>query len=177
MTVLPWPAGRAPRRSSTPRAEIADPSPGTVLHTLVSDIPGPRGETAPERAARFEAQLAEVLSYTPRDAVEAMLAVQCVVLRLVTEDAQRDAARPGLPPDLARDIPRSVRQMTKLTAKMKRTLRDWQDRPLPAVDSAAFRAVEPPAPAPLPDPDAYDETAEAFSAIIVPLHPAPRMLQ
>lgn len=176
MTLLPWPAGRVRHRSAKPRELIVDPLPKTVLHTLVSDIPGPPGETGAARATRFEAQLAEVLAFNPRDSVEAMLAVQCVVLRLVAEDAHRDAARPNLTPALARKIPRGARELTKLAAEMQAMLRERQTHPAAKMDPALFRSLGLEAFL-VPGPDAFDDTAEAVSAIIVPLHPAPKMLQ
>ena len=77
----------------TTRNLIVDPLPKSVLHQLVANLPGPKHETDAARAARFEAQLAEVLSFNPRNSAEAMLATHCIMLRLVGEDAHRDAGR------------------------------------------------------------------------------------
>jgi hypothetical protein len=174
MTILPWPANRPSRRPRSTRDLIVDPLPLSVLHSIVSNLPGPKSETEPRRAVRFEAQLAEVLSYKPRNSADAMLATHCIMLGLMAEDMHRDAARPDLDPAQAKKFLRSAKQFEKLRADMKKTLERRQTRPLGKMDPAMFIALG------LeqflvPDPEAMPE--EAFSAVIVPLHPAPKTLQ
>jgi hypothetical protein len=147
--------------------------PLSVLHQLVADIPGPRGETGAERASRFAAQLAEVLTYNPRNSAEAMIATHCILLRLLAEDAHRDSVRPHRHTAVAG---RSAKQFDKLLADLKQTLADFQAQPLQLPDAETFIALGLGhflIPGPKPEADAE----EAFSAIIVPLHPAPKILQ
>src|ERR1700676_1946330 len=95
MTRIPSPAGG----TSRPTRELTvDKLPRSVLHSLVSDIPGPENETDADRLARCNAQLAQVLGYKPRSTAEAMLAVRCVMFRALAKETIRDAARPGRPP-------------------------------------------------------------------------------
>lgn len=176
MTILPFPAGRTPRRALKPRRQIVDPLPQAILRSLVSDIPGPPGETDAERAARFEAQLAEVLALNPRDMVEAMLATQSVLMRLVRDATRRDAAQPDQPPGMARVHEDQAKEFDDLIAETMRTIATRQADPLGRMDVALCRAMGL-GEFLIPDPDVMDETADAVSAVIVPLHPAPRMLQ
>jgi hypothetical protein len=176
MTVLPWPAAPVPGRRKSARKLIVDPLPRSVLHSFVADLPGPKDETESERAVRFEAQLAEVLGYNPRDSSDAMIATHCVLLRLLAEDSHRDARRPGLDPAQVKQLLRGAKQLDKLLAEMKRTLARRQAQTPGKMDPAMFVALG------LeqflvPVPDDPDEPEEAFSAIIVPLHPAPKLLQ
>ena len=169
-----------------------DRLPQSVLHHLVADIPGPKGETEAARVARFEAQLAEVLSYRPRNGAEAMLATQCMLMRLVGDHARVDAERTCLIPATSKRHLRSARQFDKALANTQRILTRIQSRHLdtsaPATvasaalvtsagqvtsgglgcqeqDTSSVRAR------------ITEEPEEAFSAVIVPLHPAPKMLQ
>jgi len=171
MTNPSWPP-RPPTRKL-----IVDTLPQSVLQQLVADIPGPKDETEAARAARFEAQLAEVLSHNPRDAAEAMLATHCILLRLVADDARGHANRARAFPAEAKQHQRSARQFDKLLANMQRTLTDFQARPLSPPDPAICAALGLKA-SPMPDPArTIDDAEEAFSAVIVPLHAAPRTLQ
>lgn len=173
---IPSSGKAAPDTPRSTHEPTVDPLPTSVLHQLVADLPGPRDETDAGRAARFEAQLAEMLSYRPRNVAEAMLATHCILLRLVAEDALRDASRAASVPAMAKRHQRSAKQFYKLLANMQRMLTDFQSRPLGPVDPAVFAASgheEVPVSGRSPVADAE----EAFSAIIVPLHPAPKMLQ
>jgi hypothetical protein len=176
MIILPWPAGPTPRRAKSTRGLIVDPLPQSVLHQLVSDLPGPKHETEAARAARFDAQMAELLSYNPRNSAEAMLATHCILLRLLAEDAHRDASRPNPDPATAKKLQRSARQMDKLLADMQQTLARRQAQALGKLEPATFIALGLEQLL-IPDPDDPNVAEEAFSAIIVPLHPAPKMLQ
>src|SRR5471030_413446 len=86
MSIVPWPP-RKPRRTKKVPEPVVDPLPEAILRSFVADIPGPKNETEAARAARYATQLAEVLSYKPRDSADAMMATHCVLLRLVAEDA------------------------------------------------------------------------------------------
>lgn len=176
MTILTWPSEPARRRAKSPRKMIVDPLPQSVLQALVANLPGPKDETEAARAARFESQLAEVLNFNPRDSVEAMLATHCVMLRLLADDTHRDAARPGLTPAMAKKFLRSAKQFDKLIAGHKQTLADRQARPLGKMDPALSVSLGL-GEFLIPDPDDPDNGEEAFSAVIVPLHSAPKMLQ
>jgi hypothetical protein len=177
MAIPSSPTKPAPNQSGSVRTLIVDSLPQEVLHQMVADLPGPRDETDAARAARFEAQLAEVLSYKPRNAAEAMLATHCILLRLVADDARLDALRLEAAPAEAKPHQRSARQFDKLLANMQRTLADFQARPrarqTPAVFAAlGFNAFPASGPA-----RSLDDAEAAFSAVIVPLHPAPKTLQ
>ena len=174
MTIIPWPpAGKPPRPA---RKMIVDPLPQSILHSFVNDIPGPKNETPAERAVRYEAQMAEVLSYNPRNSADAMLATHCVLLRLVAQDSHRDAARPGIAPALMKKFLRSARQFEKLAVDMAKTLARRQAQPLGRMDPAIFQSLGM-TEFLIPDPDDPAQPDQAVSAVIVPLHPAPKMLQ
>ncbi|HEX3991556.1 MAG TPA: hypothetical protein VHX39_10340 [Acetobacteraceae bacterium] len=166
-----------PSKPVPARRLVVDPLPNSVLHKLVADLPGPRNETEAARAARFEAQLAEVLSYNPRNPAEAMLATHCIMLRLVADDARRDASHARGHPEMARQHQRSAKQCDQRVAANRRMLADFQSRPLRSLDPATFAALGL-TDFLIPDPtQSTDDAEEAFSAIIVPLHPAPNTLQ
>jgi hypothetical protein len=158
------------------RKLIVDPLPRSVIHSLVSDLPGPKYETELQRAVRFEAQLAELLSYNPRDAAEAMIAAQCILLRLLAEDSHRDANRPNLDPRSEKKLRRGAKQVDKLLAEMKATLARRQTQPLREMAPAMFLSLGL-TEVLIPDPNDPDQVERAFSAIIVPLHPAPKTLR
>jgi hypothetical protein len=179
MTVLTWPKSLPPKAA---RKLIVDPLPQSVLHQMVSDLPGPKDETPAEQAARFKVQLAEVLSYNPRNTADAMIATQCILLRLMAEDSHRDAARPNLNPAMAKKFLRGAKQADKLLADMRQALAHRQALPQGKLDPVLFASLGLDLFL-IPDPDDHapddkaDDAEEAFSAIIVPLHPAPKMLQ
>ena len=176
MTILPWPPDANRRSPRSSRKLIVDPLPQSILHGLVNDLPGPEDETETARAARFDAQLAEVLSYNPRNSAEAMIATHCVLLGLLAADSHRDAVRPGLAPAMAKQFLRGAKEFDKLIADMKQILTLRQARPLGQMDPALCLSLGL-GQFLIPDPDDPDQAEEAFSAIIVPLHPAPKMLQ
>jgi hypothetical protein len=164
------------RRHQPTRKLIVDPLPQSVLHQMVADLPGPEDETDAARTARFAAQLAEVLSFDPRNSAEAMLATQCVMLRLLAEHDHRDARDSN--PTQAKKLRRSAKNFEKLVADMMQALARFQVLPPGTPDPAIFVAAglaEFIIPEPAQDPEDDDE--EAFSAVIVPLHPAPETLQ
>jgi hypothetical protein len=176
MTVLPWPPDPNHRPQKSPRKLIIDPLPQSILHSFVADLPGPKDETETARAARFEAQLAEVLTYNPRDSAEAMMATHCVVLRLLADDSRRDAARPGVAPGMQKKFLRQAKEFDQLIAEMKENLASRQTRPPGKMDPALGLSLGL-GEFLIPDPDDPEQAEEAFSAVIVPLHPAPKMLQ
>jgi hypothetical protein len=176
MTVLRWPTASATNRPKSLRKLIVDPFPQSVLHQLVAHLPGPKHETETERATRFDAQLAEVLSYHPRDSADALLAGQCILLRLLAEDCHRDANRPSLDAAKAKKLLRTAKQFDKLLDGMKQTLARRHERPVAKMDPAMFVSLGLEQFL-IPDPDDPNNVEEAFSAIIVPLHPAPKALQ
>ena len=166
MTIHRWPAKPTGRSTKSIREQILDPLPVAVLHSLVAGLPGPKDETAAERAVRFDAQLAEVLSHNPRDSVEAMIATQTVVLRLLSA-----SARDRLAGDPAR-----VKQMERMFTGLMRAMRQRQSRPLGAIDptvAASLGLGE----FLISDPHDPNQIEEAASARILALHPAPKMLQ
>ena len=172
MTIIPWPSGKSRR----PVKLVVDPLPQAVLHSLVRDIPGPKNETEAGRAARFEAQLVEVLNYKPRNAGEAMLAVDCVMLRRFAKGTNRDAARPGRLPTTAAKVLRNEKQFAQLLGKLEKMLTRRQTGPQPEMDPAIYKSLGL-GEFLVPDPADTDHDEAAVSAIIVPLHPAPKMLQ
>jgi hypothetical protein len=159
------------------RRLIVDPLPKAVLRKLVADLPGPRDETEAARAARFDAQLAEVLSYNPRNMAEAMLATHCILMRLLADHARRDASQTRAHPTMARQHERSAKQLDKRVAANRRMLADFQSRSPGPLDPGLFATLGL-TDFLIPDPSqSTDDAEEAFSAVIVPLHPAPKTLQ
>jgi hypothetical protein len=175
MSIVPWPP-RKPRRPKKTPELIVDPLPDAIVRAFVADIPGPKNETEAERAARFATQLTEVLSYKPRDSADAMMATHCVLLRLVAEDARRDANRAGVAPQTARKCLRDAKELERLGAEMKHMLARRQSRPLGKMDPALFRSLGL-GQFLVPDPGDPIQRDQATSAVIVPLHPAPKLLQ
>jgi len=155
---------------------IDDSLPKTVLHSLVRDLPGPKGESEEQRALRFADQLAEVMTYNPRDSVEAMIAIQCVTLRLMAEDCYRDAGRVGVSSTVAKQCSRDGKQFEALLANMRATLHRREKQPVGRIDPTMAHSMGL-GQFLIPDPDDPDQIGEAFSGTIVPLHSAPKMLQ
>lgn len=171
MTVLPWNAGGKSCRS---RELIVDPLPQSVLNSFVSNIPEPKNETEAGRAARFNTQLTEVLSHEPRGAGEAVLAVNCIILRLLARDTNRDASRPVRLPATAAKIPGGEEQFAQLIEKSVKMLTRRQAGTQPKIDPAIHKSLGL-GEFLVPEPAGTDHDEEAVSAIIVPLHPAPKM--
>ncbi len=169
MTLIPWPPiGSRKRHPRSVRKSIVDPLPQAVLRSLVSDLPGPRQETAAERAARYDDQMAEVLSFRPRNCAEAMIACQCVLLRVLAGMA--NGVSPTQKPS------GDAKQLARLIIDMKQALADRQAAPLGKIDKSIFVALGL-TESLIPDPGDPDQLNDAFSAIIIPLHAAPKMLQ
>jgi hypothetical protein len=175
MSIVPWPPRKPPLPRKTSKV-VVDPLPEAILRAFVADIPGPKNETEAERADRFETQLAEVLSYKPRDSADAMMATHCVLLRLVAEDARRDANRADVAAQTARKCLRDAKELERLATDMKQMLARRQSRPLAKMDPALFRSLGL-GEFIVADPDDPDQLDQATSAVIVPLHPAPKLLQ
>ena len=166
MSVISLPPGGKSRRT-------VDPLPRSVLHSLISDIPGPKNETEAERVVRFDAQLGEVLGYGPRNSAEAMLAIHCILLKLLAKDTLRDANEPGLSTEAVKKYLRTAKQFDRMVANWEATLARRQTQALGEIDAGVFEApglTEFLNPCP-------DGAEDAVSAVIVPLHPAPKMLQ
>src|ERR1051326_3168074 len=116
------------------------------------------------------------MSYKPRDALEVMMATQCIVMRLAETATLRDAGRP--------DVPAQVREQNrKLTLRIDKQVRDtekmlkrWQSGPLRKMNPALFQSLGLDGFL-ISDPDDPEGAEEAASAVIVPLHPAPKSLQ
>lgn len=176
MTILSWPPNGRRGRVKPRRKVIVDPLPLSTLEAFAADIPGPRDETADEKAARIAANKAEILSYNPRDAAEAMLASHTILMRALAGDTRRDAARQPQGSSKGNQFLKLVKQFDKQAEEMLRHLEHQQSRPLAKIDPAIFRALGF-TPEVVPDPDDPAQPEEAVSAIIVPLHPAPKMLQ
>jgi hypothetical protein len=119
---------------------------------------------------------AEILSYHPRDTVEAMLATQCILFGMVITNAER-AATNFLPTSSAgKKILRDARCLSRQIVAIRRRLAERQSRPLPEIDNAVSKALGLSQP-PTPEPNDRALAEEAYSAVIVALHPAPKMLQ
>jgi len=176
VTILSWPPDRNRRHPKATQKLVGDPLPESILHSLVSDLPGPNGETEPERLARFKLQLAQVLAYNPRNAAEAMLATHCILMRMMAEESQRDGVRHSHSPAMVKKFLQSAKQFERLVDEMERTIGRRQTRELTTFDRAVFEGLGIGQLLP-PEPEDPDQPEEAFSAIIVPLHPAPKMLQ
>jgi hypothetical protein len=155
---------------------IIDPLPQPVLHMLVSDMPGPPNETKAERDARFQRQLAEVMAYEPRTAVEAMLAIQAIAMHMLHDDCSREAQRADLSVrlrDQNRGLARRAEAQSRDAAHM---LAEMQKKPVHKFRRTLFDAlgVEPWM---KPDPDDPENAEVPDSSVIVPLHPSPKSLQ
>ena len=105
-----------------------------------------------------------------------MIAAHCLMLRLLAEDRHRDADQCPPPTRQSEKTPSiTAKQFDQLLANMEQTLARRQAEPPPKLDPAMYASfgLEQFL---IPDPDDAIEE-EAFSAIIVPLHPAPKLLQ
>jgi hypothetical protein len=155
---------------------MVEPPPDWMLRDLVASIPGPPNESEAGRAARFAAQMAEIRAMNPRDSVDAMLAVQCVMMRLLADDSRRDAERPRIDPIAKKKFLNAARKLDEVHAELKRALTSRQARAgwAPPVAPPLYPAGVWRAPWAR---DATDPPDEAESAVIVPLHPSPKMLQ
>jgi hypothetical protein len=173
MTILPWPSNGTRGSARPKRKMIVDPLPASMLEKFAADIPGPRDESPDEKTARIAANKAEILSHNPRNAAEAMLATHSILMKTLLNDTRRDAARV---PSKGNNFLKLVRQFTKQSDEMIRHLEYMKSRPLSKMDPAIFLALGI-TPEMIPDPDDPAQPQEAVSANIVPLHPAPKMLQ
>jgi hypothetical protein len=175
MTILRWPNQNGSRQGAAAREPETEALPRSVLHSLVADLPGPVGETEAERLTRFVAQLAEVLSYRPRDAADVMLASHCIMLGMLAAAAHRDATRSGVAPHTANTFLRDMKQFEKMIAESRRIIalrraasKRTARQPVPRTADLRSKTVA---------RDDAGQSDQAVSAIIVPLHPAPKLLQ
>jgi len=173
MPILPFPPDR---RATKPRRLIVDPLPKEVLDHLVGRLPSWKDETAAERAARIADHTAEVMSYKPRNSADAMMAVQCIALRHLAEACERDAARHDISEALVLKNLKFAKQFHKQRADMEKMLGRRQAQPAVKQDPAVYQALGLQRYL-IPDPEDTAQAEQAASAIIVPMHPAPKMLQ
>jgi hypothetical protein len=178
LTTILWPPDT--KTQSAPESTI-NTVPDSILDYFAASLPGPKHETEAQRTARIAARRAEILSYHPRDSVEVMVATQCILLGIVTSDARRDAA--GQPPgsSMAKAILRATKQFGKHIDALNRMTVERQAPPSGDMVQAVLQSlgvIDPPVPSPpVLDPRDPSQVEGAISAIIVPLHPAPKMLQ
>jgi len=176
MTNLLWPpAENRPHTQSSP-TRVADRPPESILDKFAADIPGPKHETDAERAARIAMRRAEILSYHPRNATEAMLATQCIILGMLVAENRRNAASSPRTSSSFNKHLRNISLLIRQSAGLRRILVQRQSRPLAEIDAAVFAALGLSQPV-IPRPKDRVMGEEAFSAVIVALHPAPKMLQ
>jgi hypothetical protein len=167
---LSWPPDSKGSRPRSTRKLIVNPLPESVLDVLAADLPGPPLETPDEKAARIAANKAEILSCHPRNAAEAMVAAHTILMKMLVQDFRnRDSSK-------GNNFPKQLRQFNKQADAMIRKLLHQQSVPLRDRDMALFHALGV-VPEMMLDPNDPAQPEEAVSAIIVPLHPAPKMLQ
>jgi hypothetical protein len=176
MTILFWPPTESRRPAQLTQKVVADRSPESILDKFAADIPGPKHETEAERADRIAMRRAQILSYHPRNAAEAMLATQCIIFGMLIAEARRNAATVPRTPSSTNKFLRDSRLLMRQSTAMQRTLVERQSRPLAEIDNAVFAALGLSQPV-IPEPEDRALAEEAFSAVIVALHPAPKMLQ
>lgn len=168
MTILSWPPDSKP--------PSANPLPDAVLERFAADIPGPRYETEAERAARIAANKAAILSYGPRNSAEAMMATHVILMKMLAGDTKREADRKPRKSAEGTQLLRLIRQFEKQSTGMLNYLEAMQSRPVPKVDAAILQALGLP-PSYIPGAGDPAQPEQAVSTVIVPLHPAPKMLQ
>jgi hypothetical protein len=176
MAIIDWRLPTRQRQAKPSPERISNRLPRLVLDHLVSELPGPPNETEAERAVRNDAQRAEVLGFRPRDTVEAMLATHCMMLGMVAEDASRNAARQPATSAEGKKSGRVAKQLSQQTTITHRLLAERQSRPLAPLHLKVLEVLGMNRPQP-PAQDDPAEVGQAESAVIVPLHPAPKMLQ
>jgi hypothetical protein len=176
MTVPLW----SPPESRRPRDRIAKPVverlPEAVLDKLAADIPSPKHETAAERADRLAMRRTEILSYRPRNAAEAMLATQCIILGMLMAYALGDTAIFPPTSSIGKKTDRDIRSLYRNFKGLPLCMLERRIHLMAETNRVTLEACRLSQP-PIPEPDDRILAEEAFSAVIVPVHPAPRMLQ
>ena len=146
-----------------------------VLNYFADTIPGPRDETPFERQARIAKNRKELRSYSPRDAMEAMFASQCIVLRMVFVDCARDYYSCTDPAE-REELKKQATDLAETCREAHDLLPEWSKRrtidaiPLEFVGVGLETHPSPAAGEPA-QPKPADMRVIAFQ------HPAPKMLQ
>jgi hypothetical protein len=146
-----------------------------VLNYFADTIPGPRDETPFERQARIAKNRKELRSYSPRDAMEAMFASQCIVLRMVFVDCARDYYSCTDPAE-REELKKQATDLAETCREAHDLLPEWSKRrtidaiPLEFV-GVGLETHPSPAAGTAAQPEPADIRVIAFQ------HPAPKMLQ
>ncbi len=168
MTLPPGPKSRRTRRVSDTADD--DRLPEAALRDIVANIPGPKAETQAERAVRFDAELAEAIAYNPRDQVEAFVFVQNIIMRGYADAARREAAMTGTISAHTKLVLESEKLMQSSLKVLKKHYLPHRSPPALIQEAELLHRL-------IRHDDDPALTEQAVSAIIVPLHPAPKMLQ
>ena len=103
-----------------------------LLRSLVAALPQPAGEPEKWRRERFERAKTAVAALAPRDAIEAMLAVQVVATQAAVMECYRQCTMPGATEEVGRrHRATAVALMRSATATLQ-MLKERQSQPLPA---------------------------------------------
>jgi len=166
-------SGPQTRRKRKPgRAPLA----AEQVYEIVAAIPGPEGETDRQHAARFLMQLQDVLTFKPRDTIETRVAAQCVTFGLMPEGVPLGPGQTTIEAHLVKILVDNARLIEKTKRLLRSVELGRQPGPWDPIAPAISRLLAKFRP-PIAEPDDPHEIAEAASAIIVPLHPAPKSLQ
>jgi hypothetical protein len=176
MTVPLWspPESRRPRDLTA--KPVVDRLPEAVLDKLAEDIPGPKHETVAGRADRIAMRRTEILSYRPRDTAEAMLATQCIILGMLMAYALGDTAIFPPTSSIGKKTDRDIRFLYRNIKGLPRCMLERRTHLMAETNRVTLEACRLSQP-PIPEPNDRALAEEAFSAVIVPVHPAPKMLQ
>jgi hypothetical protein len=98
-----------------------------LLRGLADAIADRPGETEAQRYARHQTAIFSAMAFLPRDAMETMLAGQCVMFDHLTRDAARDLLRNEAEP-VKRRIRTQVTGLGRLFLKLMAELRRLQSR-------------------------------------------------
>ena len=133
-----------------------------LLRGLADAVADRPGETEAQRFGRHQTAIFSVMAFLPRDALETMLAGQCVMFDHLLRDATRDLLRNDAAPSKLR-IRSQLMALSRLFLKHLEQWRQLQARP--AQQTAASPGAEPePKPNPAHIAEPIRQTAKAAAS-------------
>jgi hypothetical protein len=119
---------------------------------------------------------ADILSYRPRDPAEAMLATQCIISGILTAYALGDTAAFLHASSTGMKNLQHIRSLYRHIRVLPRAMVERHSHQMAEMNKVVLEAYWQSQP-PIREPNDRAPAEEAFSAVIVAVHPAPKMLQ
>ena len=157
---------------------------GEIIRGVVETVAERTGDTEAQRFARTQTVVFSIMAFLPRDAMETMLAGQCVVFDHVLRDGARDLLRGQAELIKLRARPQlnaTGNMILKTLSHLDRLKSRPGEQALPTArlaESASAppaRAASPAPPIRTPAPAPARETVSARAAAFIPAAPAPSL--